>query len=101
MGRVAERFEALKAQGRKAIVTYVVAGDPHVVFTVPILHAMVAAGADVLEVGFPFSDPMAEGSVIQLGHERVIQHGTEHARDPAKQDHETVVEPRTYPGGPR
>jgi len=72
VGRVAERFEALKAQGRKALVTYVVAGDPHVDFTVPLLHAMVAAGADVLEVGFPFSDPMAEGSVIQLGHERAL-----------------------------
>lgn len=75
MSRVAGRFESLKASGRKALVTYVVAGDPAVEVTVPLLHAMVDAGADVLEVGFPFSDPMAEGAVIQLGHERALANG--------------------------
>lgn len=75
MSRVAGRFERLKAEGKTALVTYVVAGDPSVDATVPLLHALVEAGADVLEVGFPFSDPMAEGAVIQLGHERALANG--------------------------
>lgn len=75
MGRVAQCFKTLGEQGRKALVTYVVAGDPQPETTVPLLHAMVEAGADILEVGFPFSDPMAEGPVIQLGHERALANG--------------------------
>lgn len=75
MSRVAQRFANLKADGKTALVTYVVAGDPSVELTVPLLHALVAAGADVLEVGFPFSDPMAEGAVIALGHERALANG--------------------------
>lgn len=75
MSRIAGRFEALKSKGKTALVTYLVAGDPAVETTVPLLHALVEAGADILEVGFPFSDPMAEGSVIQLGHERALANG--------------------------
>ncbi len=75
MSRIAGRFQALAAQGRKALVTYVVAGDPSRDITVPLLHAMVASGADILELGVPFSDPMSEGPTIQLGHERALASG--------------------------
>lgn len=74
MSRIAERFAALKASGRKALIPYIVAGDsaPHI--TVPALHAMVEAGADILELGVPFSDPMADGPVITKAHERALRH---------------------------
>lgn len=72
MSRIAQRFADLSAAGRKALIPYVVAGDPTPEVTVPLLHALVDAGADVLEVGVPFSDPMSEGPVIQRGHERAL-----------------------------
>jgi tryptophan synthase alpha chain len=75
VSRIGDRFEALSAEGRKALITYVVAGDPTADFTVGLLHDLVAAGADILELGVPFSDPMAEGPVIQLGHERALASG--------------------------
>ena len=68
-------FSQLKANQRKALVSYVVAGDPSPEGTVELLHQLVAAGADVLEVGVPFSDPMSEGVVIQQGHERALANG--------------------------
>lgn len=74
MSRIAQRFQALSQQGRKALLTYVVAGDPHPALTVPLLHELVAAGADIIELGVPFSDPMSEGQIIQLGHERALAH---------------------------
>ena len=74
MSRLAGRFDDLRASNRKAVVPYVVAGDPSPAVTVDILHQLVAAGADVLEVGVPFSDPMSEGPVIQKGHERALAH---------------------------
>lgn len=73
MSRIAQRFADLSATGRKALISYVVAGDPVPEVTVPLLHALVDAGADVLEVGVPFSDPMSEGPVIQRGHERALR----------------------------
>ncbi len=76
MSRIAERFRQLAASGRKALVPYVVAGDPDPAATVPLLHALVEAGADVLELGVPFSDPMSEGPVIQRAHERSLARGT-------------------------
>ncbi len=76
MSRIAERFEALAAKGRKALIPYIVAGDPEPGATVNLMHALVAAGADIIELGVPFSDPMAEGPVIQLAHERALEHGT-------------------------
>lgn len=72
MSRITQRFADLSAAGRKAVIPYVVAGDPTPGLTVPLLHALVEAGADVLEVGVPFSDPMSEGPVIQRGHERAL-----------------------------
>ena len=74
-GRIEATFEALRAQGRKALVPFVTAGDPSLAATVPVLHALVAAGADVLELGVPFSDPMADGPVIQRSSERALARG--------------------------
>ena len=72
MSRMADCFQALKEQGRTALVTFVTAGDPEPWVTVPLMHKMVEAGADVLELGVPFSDPMAEGPVIQKASERAL-----------------------------
>lgn len=74
MSRIAACFARLRADGRKALIPYVTAGDPHPAVTVPLMHAMVEAGADILELGVPFSDPMAEGPVIQQACERALLH---------------------------
>ena len=76
MRRIAGRFRQLAEQGRKALIPYVVAGDPGLDVTVPLMHRMVACGADIIELGVPFSDPMSEGPVLQLGHERALANGT-------------------------
>jgi len=73
MSRLKARFDALKTSGRKALIPYVTAGDPLPWVTVPLMHAMVDAGADVIELGVPFSDPMADGPVIQLACERALK----------------------------
>lgn len=74
MSRIAQCLAQLKAQNKKALVPYLVAGDPTVDVTVPMMHALVAAGANIIELGVPFSDPMAEGPTIQLAHERALEH---------------------------
>ena len=74
MSRIAERFAELKKNQRTALVPYITAGDPQPDTTVPALHAMVEAGADLLEIGVPFSDPMADGPVIQAACERALVH---------------------------
>ncbi len=74
--RIAGVFAALRANGRKALIPFVTAGDPDKATTVPILHCLVAAGADILELGVPFSDPMADGPTIQRSSERALKHGT-------------------------
>ena len=76
MSRLADRFAALKAEGRTALTTFITAGDPTHAATVPALHALVAGGADVLELGVPFSDPEAEGPAIQASSERGLRNGT-------------------------
>ncbi len=75
MSRIATCFASLRAQGRKALIPYLTAGDPHPDLTVPLLQALVAAGADLIELGVPFSDPMADGPVIQRAHERALAQG--------------------------
>lgn len=70
--RIDRRFADLRASGRKALVTYIVAGDGGLQNTVPMMHQLVQSGADLIELGVPFSDPMAEGPVIQQGHERAL-----------------------------
>jgi len=67
-------FETLQSRNRKALVPYVTAGDPGPDITVPLMHAMVKAGADIIELGVPFSDPMADGPVIQRASERALTH---------------------------
>ncbi len=74
MSRLAQRFADLKAAGRKALIPFVTAGDPNPELTVPLMHALVASGADVIELGVPFSDPMADGPVIQRASERALAH---------------------------
>jgi len=75
MSRIAARFEGLRAAKRKALIPYITAGDPHPALTVPLMRALVEAGADILELGVPFSDPMADGPVIQRSGERALKHG--------------------------
>ena len=75
MSRIAATFEALRAGGRKALIPYVTAGDPYADGTVDIMLAMAKAGADVIELGVPFSDPMADGPVIQKASERALAKG--------------------------
>lgn len=76
MSRLSQRFASLKNDKRKALITYIVNGDPTPDVSLQAMHTLVAAGADVIEVGVPFSDPMAEGPVIQRGHERALAHKT-------------------------
>lgn len=76
MRRIERCFERLSGQNRKALIPFVTAGDPQKEVTVPLMHAMVEAGADIIELGVPFSDPMADGPVIQLACERSLAHGT-------------------------
>ena len=73
--RIDTRFAALAAAGRKALVPFITAGDPSLDATVPVMHALVRAGADVIELGMPFSDPMADGPVIQRSSERALARG--------------------------
>ena len=75
MSRIAATFQQLKAQGRKALIPFVTAGDPHPSATVSLMLAMAEAGADVIELGVPFSDPMADGPVIQRAGERALAKG--------------------------
>ena len=75
MNRIDTRFAELRSTGRKALVPFVTAGDPSLEATVPVMHALVDAGADVLELGVPFSDPMADGPTIQRSSERALSKG--------------------------
>lgn len=76
MSRFAERFAALRRVGRTALIPYLTAGDPGPEATVAFMHALVSAGADAIELGVPFTDPMADGPVIQAACERALVHGT-------------------------
>jgi tryptophan synthase alpha chain len=74
MSRLAATFAELEKTGRKALIPFITAGDPSPDFTVPMMHAMVEAGVNVIELGVPFSDPMADGPVIQRASERALAH---------------------------
>ena len=76
MSRIKQRVAEAKTAGKKLLVAYIVNGDPQPEVTLPSMHEMVAKGVDVIELGVPFSDPMAEGPVIQKGHERALVHNT-------------------------
>ncbi|HWA12826.1 MAG TPA: tryptophan synthase subunit alpha [Burkholderiales bacterium] len=75
MSRIAQAFARLQAQKKKALIPFVTAGDPDPSATVPIMEALVAGGADIIELGVPFSDPMADGPTIQRSSERALRHG--------------------------
>lgn len=75
MTRLQTRLARLQARGRKALIPFITAGDPLLQATVPVMHALVAAGADVIELGVPFSDPMADGPVIQRASEHALARG--------------------------
>ncbi len=75
MNRISQCLLSCKQAGRKALVTYIVHGDPSLDATLPAMHKLVEQGADIIELGVPFSDPMAEGPVIQRGHERALENG--------------------------
>jgi len=76
MSRIANCFNDLKEKNRKGLIPFIVAGDPKPSFTLPLMNALVDGGADLIELGVPFSDPMADGPVIQRGSERALVHGT-------------------------
>jgi tryptophan synthase alpha chain len=76
MSRISGQFEHLRRDGRCALIPYITAGDPHPDLTVEFMHTLVAAGANIIELGVPFSDPMADGPVIQAAHERSLLHHT-------------------------
>ncbi len=75
MNRINTTLADLKTEGRKALVSYVVSGDPSTAATLPVMHKLVEQGVDIIELGVPFSDPMADGPVITLGHERALVNG--------------------------
>ena len=75
MTRITERFNKLKAEGRKAFIPYITAGDPDLATTERLILALAEAGADVIELGVPFSDPLADGPVIQRAVERALAAG--------------------------
>jgi tryptophan synthase alpha chain len=74
VGRIADTFAQRAAENRKLLIPYLVAGDPDLDTSLTVMHEMVAAGADLIELGVPFTDPEAEGPSIQLGHERALKH---------------------------
>lgn len=75
MSRISSTYQALRQQNRKALVTFVTAGDPNPQVTPDIMQALVRHGADLIELGVPFSDPMADGPVIQRANERALEQG--------------------------
>ena len=75
MSRIQTIFRQLQAEGRKALIPFITAGDPDGELTLPLMHSLVAGGADIIELGVPFSDPMADGPVIQRASERALAGG--------------------------
>jgi tryptophan synthase alpha chain len=75
MSRIAATFRRLGREEHKALIPFITAGDPDRQAAVPLMHALVAGGADIIELGVPFSDPMADGAVIQRSSERALKHG--------------------------
>ena len=97
MSRIPATFQSLQVRGRKALIPFITAGDPDPALTLPLMHALVAGGADIVELGVPFSDPMADGPTIQRASERALKHGVtlrqvlDIVRAFRTTDHETAV----------
>jgi tryptophan synthase alpha chain len=75
MSRIQKAFQRLEGDGRKALIPFITAGDPDAGLTLPLMHTLVEAGADIIELGVPFSDPMADGPTIQRASERALARG--------------------------
>lgn len=75
MSRIQVTFERLRAVGKTALIPFITAGDPEPGLTLPLMHALVEGGADIIELGVPFSDPMADGPTIQRASERALKYG--------------------------
>jgi tryptophan synthase alpha chain len=75
MSKISATLSALAAKNKKGLIPFITAGDPSPMLTVPLMHGLVAGGADIIELGVPFSDPMADGPVIQRASERALMHG--------------------------
>ena len=80
MSRIGDTFRQLKQQQKKALIPFITAGDPKPEYTVPLMHELVSAGASIIELGVPFSDPMADGPVIQAASQRALERGMTLAR---------------------
>jgi tryptophan synthase alpha chain len=91
MSRIAATFNHLRQEGKKALIPFLTAGDPAPAVTVPLMHALVQAGANIIEVGVPFSDPMADGPTIQRASERALKHhiGLKHVLDMVREFRQT------------
>lgn len=91
MSRIAATFNRLQQEGKKALIPFLTAGDPAPAVTVPLMHALVQAGANIIEVGVPFSDPMADGPTIQRASERALKHhvGLTHVLDMVREFRQT------------
>jgi len=76
MGRIGDRFASLRARGERALVPFLTAGDPDLATTESLVLALVQAGADLVEIGIPFSDPLGDGPVIQRANERALRSGS-------------------------
>ena len=74
INRISKTFTALKNQNRKALIPFITAGDPNPEITIQLMHQLVQSGADIIELGVPFSDPMADGPTIQRSSERALKH---------------------------
>ncbi|MDH5797770.1 MAG: tryptophan synthase subunit alpha, partial [Paracoccaceae bacterium] len=97
MTRIDDRFAKLKADGKKAFVSYIMAGDPDYATSLEIMKGLPAAGVDVIELGMPFTDPMADGPTIQLAGQRALDGGQtlektlQMAREFRENDNETPI----------
>ena len=80
MGRISSKFQQLKQEGKKAFIPFITLGDPDFETTRQTVLALVEAGADLIELGVPFSDPVADGPVIQRASERALNGGGSHSR---------------------
>lgn len=76
MSKIAATLKVLKDRGEKALITFITAGDPDLATSEQIIHRLIESGVDIIELGFPFSDPMADGPTIQLASERALKAGT-------------------------
>ncbi|MCY4472111.1 MAG: tryptophan synthase subunit alpha [Kistimonas sp.] len=101
-GRIGDCFLRLQKTGRRALIPYITAGDPDIDTTLHLMHDLVAAGADIIELGVPFSDPVADGPIIEQAHQRALARGVtlpdvlNLVKDFRRNDHETPVVLMSY-----